>query len=511
MSSQDNKGFCPHCMQEGEDFFVPCPDRGCSANGYHLIPMAFLPQNEDEKSRFLDQRIGLVLVGKYLLVRRIGEGGMGAVYIALQRPIMREVAVKLLTTVKANEELKKRFFREAKAMAMIDHPNVVRLYDFDFVVLDGRDSPFIVMELLNNGISLRQWFNEKGNSQTGITLQDVESIFSQVLKGLNAAHKTGLIHRDIKPENIMVLPLEDNQVLVKILDFGLAKAMEAMEGFNVELSQAGSILGSPHYMAPEQTYFAQRGQVVTPKTDLYAVGVMLFEVFTGKRPFTGQNHKEIIWKKVDAEYDPLALPEAALLPQGLRSFLAKAMAMDPDARFPDAMSMLAALREVMVSLDTNTAPAGLSPHSSYSSSKPIEAIKVHTTPPPAAQPTQPPSPVKPATSPDEELPYLESADFTPGRGHKTWWLAGLVLLLAMAGAFFMFNSHHSEKNASQRHVAGAVQHVDVPAPTVRREALGISMSGRRPAILNKIIKTHGRKPKNRKNTLRKKKKTDMWL
>ena len=464
---------------------------------------------------------------KYLLVRKVGKGGMGTVYVGIQKPLMREVAVKLLTTLDANTEIKARFFREARAMAMLNHPNVVRLYDFDMFEETDRQSPFIVMEYLKDGLSLREWFNKKKADEQRVTLMDVQSVFVQVLKGLNTAHKTGLIHRDIKPENIMVVPFEDDLDQVKILDFGLAKAIGGLEGFDTHLSHTGSMMGTAHYMAPEQTYFSKKGQVVTATADLYAVGVMLFEVFAGKKPFTGENHKEIIWQKVNPEYDPFSIPEARVLPDKLRDFLSKAMDRDPQARFPDASGMLQAFNTMIFELDTNTTPLGLSPHRGFTSSKPIDEIRSS-----GSDSSQEPETgrIKKGLNLAETETGAEDSFHEIRSGRRTIWLLAGIILAVIAGAVFWYSGLSGPapvkspvpiiKTGTKK--AGTIQpshrrvESTIPALSRRRVAVQYKLKRkpvrRNPEPRHKTVKHRVVKPENnpKKHKILKQK-TSKWL
>jgi serine/threonine protein kinase len=170
------------------------------------------------------------------------------------------------------------------------------------------------------------------------------TIFEQVLNALGAAHEIGIIHRDMKPENIMVARAYGNPYFVKVLDFGLAKAIQDMTGFQSTLSHAGQLLGTPYYMAPEQGGRKGGGQAVDHRCDLYAVAVMLFEVFAGVRPYEGTTPLAILTKKIDPNFSPLDLPEAKALLPGLRAVIERGLQVDPERRFSSAGEMKEALK-----------------------------------------------------------------------------------------------------------------------------------------------------------------------
>ncbi len=483
--SVSQEGICPHCGGRGDSFFTPCPEKACQVHGYNLIPVEYFPKKGLPQG--LDPRIGLVL-DRYLLVKKLGAGGMGAVYLALQKPLMREVALKLLTQVNVNKEVEERFFREAKAMSLLGHPNVIRLHDFALIDIQGQPTPIMVMEYLKGGITLREWFQDKRNQGQKITIEDVDILFSQVLTGLYAAHKQGLIHRDIKPENIMVVPIEGNPLHVKILDFGLAKALENIEGFNTDLSHTGSFLGTPYYMAPEQTMFASKDARVSPASDLYAVGVMLFETFAGVRPFTGANYREIIWNKVNPDFDPFAIPEAEKWPPVLKKFLKKAMAINQDERFNDALDMLDALEDVLTELDTSTAPVGLSVGKGLGSSRIKTRVRQGTTPTVRRE--------------KHEDSSIEETD-TPRRTSKGPFIVIGILLAALAGGvlFWLSGTGRKERKTPATASSTAMASSNVVIPRLRAMATDLWQSKRRPMVV--VFETRAGRP--RKVVIRRKK------
>jgi serine/threonine-protein kinase len=263
-------------------------------------------------------------IGRYVVDREIGRGGMGVIYKAHDPAIDRAVAIKLIRAELLGddgEEFILRFQREAQAAARCAHPNIVAIYDF---AVEG-GSPYLTMEYLE-GETLGQAL--AGGRR--FSIEEAVSIITQVLDGLSIAHAHGIVHRDIKPANILLL----DKLRVKVMDFGIARPAAS------DLTQAGALVGSPHYMSPEQF----RGDPVDHRADLFAAGVVLYQLITGERPFAGNNFAEIAYRVVHSTPDPG--PRAASWP-GLNACLGRALAKSAADRWPNAEMMAAALRGVI--------------------------------------------------------------------------------------------------------------------------------------------------------------------
>jgi serine/threonine-protein kinase len=268
---------------------------------------------------------GIRLVGgRYRLTQKIGEGGVGAVYKAIDQVIGRQVAVKILSegTTK-QEEVVARFQREAQVVGQLRHRNVVEV--FDFGVENG--IPFMVMELLE-GKDLATLLDKRGP----IAIERAVDIALAVAAGLLAAHERGLVHRDIKPANIF-LSREDGGEIPKILDFGIAKTS------NSRLTQAGSVFGTQHYVSPEQT---RNSAQVDARSDQYALGVILYQCMAGRPPHDGDNVYAIIKNIVEGRFAPPRVYRPDM-PVGLEVIVMKAMETEPDKRFPSIYDMGVAL------------------------------------------------------------------------------------------------------------------------------------------------------------------------
>ncbi len=344
---EDKKGICPNCETRGP-VGVPCEERVCKRKGYHFVPYKWYKASLDfamRKGQPLDPRLGQ-FIDRYLLSGVLGQGGMGMVYLALQRPLMREVAIKVISGMDMTPNTLGRFEREARALSLLDHPNVVRLYDYG--IDPDYKMPYMVLEYVKHARTIRGALDRWKAEHNGQLSSDVVlNVFGQVLKALGAAHTRGIIHRDMKPDNVLITKIYDNPMFVKLLDFGLAKTMKRITDFNSQLTQANTLIGTPAYMAPEQVVSAPN-MVVDARTDLYAVAVMLFEVFTGVKPFSGDTFVSVMRKKLNRKYDPFSLKEARenLTPQ-LKAFLKKGLQAVPGKRFANAKEMLDALQDAV--------------------------------------------------------------------------------------------------------------------------------------------------------------------
>src|SRR5688572_2212332 len=223
---------------------------------------------------------GQLIERRYKIEERISEGAMGVVYRATRLKLDRSVAVKVMHASLPAEDGKKRFEREAKLMAKLEHPHCVSIIDFGL----HDNKPFVVMELIR-GRDLHEILVEQGRFEVPRAIE----IMTQILSGLAHAHEHNIIHRDIKPANIMISPKAPLGVHARILDFGLAR----MLGTSTSLSD-GVAVGTPSYMAPEQC----RGDNLDQRVDIYACGVVLFEMLTGKKPFIAREPIEIIKKQL---------------------------------------------------------------------------------------------------------------------------------------------------------------------------------------------------------------------
>ena len=330
---------CPNCRQSVAAAGSACAEVGCVRRGYHGIDLKYLADK-------LDPRIGLLLDRKYLLVQVLGKGGMGIVMIALQQPLLREVALKLVSGVVIDDTVRGRFIREARAVAVLDHPNIVKLVDFGVADLD-EDAPYMVMELVTGAESLRKVFS--GWASDRPTWHAVGDVFGQLLSALSAAHGQGLVHRDIKPDNVMAKRASGYDYFVKVLDFGLAKSLVQATTDGPSLTEAGGAVGTPQYMAPEQMsreHFGASDQ----RVDLYAVGVMLFEVVTGRRPYAETETMALLMAKCDPDRDPLLTADELAELGPIEAVVRRAMAWAAVDRYASADELRAELQAAVKAL-----------------------------------------------------------------------------------------------------------------------------------------------------------------
>jgi serine/threonine protein kinase len=274
---------------------------------------------------------GQTLEGKYHITRLLGEGGMGKVYLGEHVIIGRPVAVKFLhAELTTNEEVVKRFYREAQNAAAIRHKNVIDVLD---VGISSEGEPFLVMEYLQ-GEGLSDMLDRVGP----VDLATACGILEPALLALEAAHERGIVHRDLKPENIFLSHQPGEAPEVKLIDFGISKITESAG--QTKLTRDGSMLGTPEYMSPEQ---ARGAADLDHRSDIYAMGVILYEMVVGERPFVGDNYQELLMAVLTEEPRPPheVNPD---FPDEAAAVIGPAIAREPEDRFHSAAEMLEALR-----------------------------------------------------------------------------------------------------------------------------------------------------------------------
>jgi serine/threonine protein kinase len=280
-----------------------------------------------------DPLVGSMVDGRYRIVSRIAAGGMGVVYRAEQVFLRREVALKRLHRDLTGHGLAmERFKREARAAVQINHPNVCQVLDCG---VDGDGTLFIAMELLD-GQSLAQRIAD----YAPLPLDEIVDLGSQIADGLQQAHALGIVHRDLKPENVMLVTRPDGSgITVKILDFGVAKTLHDADAKS--LTQAGMVFGTPKYMAPEQA----SGEALDARADLYSLGVILFELATGRPPFDGPTAGGVMARHLTATPPTLESVAPHLsYPLAFRELVGRCLVKDPNHRIPTAQALAEALR-----------------------------------------------------------------------------------------------------------------------------------------------------------------------
>ena len=365
-----------------------------------------------------DTRINRVFDTRYVIKRKLGSGGMADVYLAEDQELGRRVALKLLDDRHASDEqFVERFRREAQSAAGLNHPSIVSIFDRG----QAEGTYYIAMEYLD-GRTLKELLIRNGPTPPAIAIDYAR----QILGALAFAHRNGIVHRDIKPHNIIVR--QDGRL--KVTDFGIARSGAS------QMTEAGSIVGTAQYLSPEQA----RGAPVDPRSDLYSLGIVLYEMLTGKVPFTGDTPVEIAMKHLSQVPEPPSTlrPE---VPHDLDAVVMRAIAKDPDQRYGSAEEMDADLarvaRGVAVSRETEDAMTQVLAGAGVAASQTMV-----TKPRPVATPPIPPA-YRPPT------PYYDYEEQPPRRSLLPWLLALLLILAAAAGGWFLYTKVQDQLNDSK--------------------------------------------------------------
>ena len=355
----------------------------------------------------MDNYIGKMLDNRYEILEVIGIGGMAVVYKARCHRLNRLVAVKILKDEFSQDaEFRRRFHAESQAVAMLSHPNIVSVYD----VSHSGDTDYIVMELID-GITLKQYMEQKGQLNWRETLH----FSTQIAKALEHAHSRGIIHRDIKPHNIMIL--KDGSV--KVADFGIARITSAQSTLTREA------LGSVHYISPEQA----RGSRVDKRTDIYSLGVVMYEMLTGRPPFDGDSPVAVAIQHINGT--PILPTELnSSIPKGLEQITMHEMTAALDKRYESATDVLSDLEEFRK--NPNVVFDFSSGESSVPAQDPLSASAVHPKPVSERAASRPPQ--------AERAP--ERQEEPPRRGSRVAVIAGIVcIVLAVCGiGYFLYHT-----------------------------------------------------------------------
>ncbi len=308
--------ICPQCGTRFDQPIQYCPNDGSQT--YEAVENQAKPQ---------DPLLGRVIDGRYRVEQQIGEGGMGVVYMAAHTVLQKRLALKVLRGDSSRDaDVVQRFMQEAQAATSIGHPNIIDISDFGRLP-DG--AVYFVMEYLD-GSSLSDMIKRGGSVPTA----EAVHLVRQIASALEAAHQRGIVHRDLKPDNIFVIKQGQDPRFVKVLDFGVAK----VGGAASKLTKTGMVFGTPHYMSPEQA----AGHSVDQRTDIYALGVIMYEMFTGKVPFDADTFMGILSKHMfEAPARPTDVQGAALGP--LEAVILRALEKNPDHRYQSMSELLADL------------------------------------------------------------------------------------------------------------------------------------------------------------------------
>jgi eukaryotic-like serine/threonine-protein kinase len=286
------------------------------------------------------------VVGEYRIDKVLGRGGMGTVYAGVQPVIEKRVAIKLLNAqFSADEGLVRRFVDEARAVNRIRHANIIDIFSFGQIA-DGRQ--YFVMEYLE-GSTLAERM-EKGD----LTADEMPSFLTQICDALDAAHGENIVHRDLKPENVWIVTPKRGKPFVKLLDFGIAKLLSSGER---STTQTGMVMGTPHYMSPEQCH----GKAIDHRTDIYAMGVMLYQLYSGRLPFSGETFAEILAKQIIDTPPPPS--KYASVPPELDKLIMRCLSKDPAGRPQTAKELGQMLSSILAGAAARIAKASGQPTS----------------------------------------------------------------------------------------------------------------------------------------------------
>lgn len=348
---------------------------------------------------------GKTLNGRYKIQTLIGTGGMAAVYLAKDLILDRLVAIKVLRLdFRQNNDMMRRFRREALSATQLTHPNIVGVYD----VGQSQEMNYIVMEYVE-GTDLKDYIRQRG------ALHPIEAvrIMMQIVSAIAAAHQNRIIHRDIKPQNILI----DREGNVKITDFGIAVALS-----DTSLTQTNTLLGSVHYLSPEQA----RGGMATIQTDIYALGIVLYELLTGRVPFDGESAVSIALKHFQEPLPPVVNP-TAMVPQSLENIVLKATAKDPMNRYRSCYEMFQDLKTCLDS--TRLYEKKFVPTSFSGETKVLSPITTQK--------------IKPIQT-SREIPIVEMDEEKPVKKKRKWpWV--LLLMISVIGIMAFAFLHSSPK------------------------------------------------------------------
>ncbi|HEY9405620.1 MAG TPA: WD40 repeat domain-containing serine/threonine-protein kinase, partial [Pyrinomonadaceae bacterium] len=428
---------CPQCQHVLRDDARFCDGCGISMNSFNTPTERIDSAALADILSAPDPLLGQVLDSKYELVARLGEGGMGMVYRARRAHIGDEVAVKVLhRSFVADEDAVERFRREARAAAMLRHPNVVTIHDFGEA--RGTAAPaYIVMELVE-GVSLRVLLRSVGRLSPARAV----ALMQDICAGVGAAHRRQIVHRDLKPDNIIVLPpdAEGERETAKVVDFGIAKLRDHAAALPT-LTQAGTLIGTPYYMSPEQC----RGDELDARSDVYSLGAVLYEMLSGVPPFTATNMTGVVTKHLTEPPPPFA--HDANIPRLLESVCLRALSKDVNARQSEATTLgrelQAALNAPHAQAPPNASVAAQTPHpaaaagarftdaSANAGAKEEAAASVETRRPAAASGRHLAAPNDPTGLAAPPLAAAAVANAPQARKSSRWlWgIGGLVLLL----------------------------------------------------------------------------------
>ena len=387
----------------------------------------------------MDALVGSVLEGAYRITRLIGEGGMGAVYEAVQLRLNKRVAIKLMARdLAANREALARFHREAEITSHLGHPHLVNVIDFGQA---ESGEPYLVMEYLE-GEDLDHRLRRVGR----MPVEAVVHVVRQVASALNAAHDQGVVHRDLKPGNVFLLQIPGEPDFAKVLDFGISK----MKAARTQLTNASAVMGTPNYMSPEQATGAV--EEIDHHADQWALACIAWEMLLGRGPFVADDVAAILYQIINLDPHPLA-PRVPGLPPAVESVLRRALSKRPADRFPSMREFSRALEATAVGRPADATPAPVLVSAAPSASATIG----YSTTPVTGTPVRPPAAPAPRDVPKPDADAARTVDdsIQPPRNrirpiHAIIAAVGVLLLL---GAYLLVGARRADTRPSSAPVA----------------------------------------------------------
>ncbi len=428
--------ICSQCSLRYEGGEVFCPN-----DGARLTPYEGSGSFSQPSEPYVDPLLGQTLSGRYRILRKIGEGGMGIVYEAEHILIEKRVGLKVLREdFSSRPDVVERFRQEAKSASKIGHEHIIDISDFGET---ARGESFFVMELLH-GRDLAEELETHG----ALSARRTVTLMLQCSRALEAAHEKGIVHRDMKPENVFLVD-RGGEDFVKIVDFGIAKMsdVETPGRPGRKLTKTGMIFGTPEYMSPEQA----AGKPLDHRVDIYAMGIILYELLTGRVPFMGDTFMGVLTRHMFEVAPPLSTMNPSVrVPPELEAIVFKALAKNPDQRFQSMAELSAEFVKVLSHATSPAAslaqPPGTVTHHAYLDGRPA-----------AGSNTQRPL----ASTPAAHFPSLASAPAKPGPGR--WLAAAAVAATLGLGVAFAFQQR-SERGARPPPPAAVAPHPPVPRP-----------------------------------------------
>lgn len=425
---------CPQCDQK-----YPEDREFCAKDGTRLEEFV------DDTS---DPLIGRVLDGRWVIDKRIGMGGMGAVYLGSQRSVDREVAIKTLKPeLCSSREFVERFFREARVATKISHPNCVTILDFGQT---ADDTLYLAMEYLD-GMELSERLN-----QGALTVREIVEICIQISSALAAAHASNIIHRDLKPDNIYLLSISDESIFIKVLDFGIAKVLDSEE----KMTRTGQVFGTPEYMSPEQC----RGDTIDGRSDLYSLGCIMYRMLVDRPPFESDTPMAVLVSHVsEVPTDVREVMTRDDIPEALADLCMRLLSKDADRRPADAQSVRGELESILDLTSTQanqaiasaTGPTQAAPAVAADGGNPVPDASAPASPNAARSAELDRKDSQKTASPDGTTHPPGKLD-APKKSKVLPAVLGLLLLLVLGSGcvlgtyFFVFQSDDSDAQPGNR-------------------------------------------------------------